>query len=171
MTSDRVGAASPESALFAAMLRTALLPGAACGAVAVALFWVARGLSGGLAAAGGVVVALVFFGAGLLVMKRLATDNPMTLVTGALAVFLGQVIFLGVIILTLSSADWLDGVAFGAAVLVVAIAWQGREKLHYLNPVPLQQVYDRWIEKYERHRLRALRDLRQGLEATAFAQN
>ena len=124
MTSERVRAASAESVLFAAMLRTALLPSAACGVLAIAVLWVMRGLSGGLAAAGGVAVALVFFGAGLLVMKRLATDNPMTLVTGALAVFLGQVIFLGVIILTLSSADWLDGVAFGAAVLVVALAWQ-----------------------------------------------
>ena len=124
MTSERVRAASAESVLFAAMLRTALLPSAACGVLAIAVLWVMRGLSGGLAAAGGVAVALVFFGAGLLVMKRLATDNPMTLVTGALAVFLGQVIFLGVIILTLSTADWLDGVAFGAAVLVVAIAWQ-----------------------------------------------
>lgn len=54
---------------------------------------------------------------------------------------------------------------------LVVTTWQGREKLHYLNPVPLQQVYDRWIEKYERHRLRALRDLRQGLEAATFAQN
>ena len=85
MTSERVRAASAESALFAAMLRTALLPSAACGVLAIAVFWVMRGLSGGLAAAGGVAVALVFFGAGLLVMKRLATDNPMTLVTGALA--------------------------------------------------------------------------------------
>ena len=124
MTSDRVGAASPESALFAAMLRTALLPGAACGVAAIAVLWAMRGVSGALAAAGGVTVALVFFGAGLLVMKRIVTDNPMTMLTGALAVFLGQVLFLGVIILTLSTADWLDGVAFGAAVLVVALAWQ-----------------------------------------------
>lgn len=57
-----------------------------------------------------------------------------------------------------------------AADLVV-IMWQGREKLHYLNPVPLQQIYDRWIEKYERSRLKALSDLKQGLEAAAFARN
>jgi DNA-binding transcriptional ArsR family regulator len=47
---------------------------------------------------------------------------------------------------------------------LVAIVWRGREKLHYLNPVPLHEIYDRWIEKFERNRLRALRDLKKKLE-------
>jgi hypothetical protein len=46
----------------------------------------------------------------------------------------------------------------------VATVWRGREKLHYLNPTPLQQIYDRWIGKYERHRLRALSALKNALE-------
>lgn len=50
-----------------------------------------------------------------------------------------------------------------SANLVVTF-WRGREKLHYLNPVPLQEIYERWIAKYERHRLTALRDLKKGLE-------
>jgi DNA-binding transcriptional ArsR family regulator len=50
-----------------------------------------------------------------------------------------------------------------AANLVVTV-WRGRKKLHYLNPVPLQEIYERWIGKYERHRLRALSDLKKGLE-------
>jgi DNA-binding transcriptional ArsR family regulator len=50
-----------------------------------------------------------------------------------------------------------------AANLVVT-AWRGREKLHFLNPVPLQEIYDRWISRFERSRLRALRDLKQKLE-------
>ena len=41
---------------------------------------------------------------------------------------------------------------------------QGREKLHYLNPVPLYEVYDRWIRKFERQRLGALRELKRKLE-------
>jgi DNA-binding transcriptional ArsR family regulator len=49
------------------------------------------------------------------------------------------------------------------ADLVVTV-WRGREKLHYLNPVPLHEIYERWIEKYERHRLEALSDLKKGLE-------
>jgi DNA-binding transcriptional ArsR family regulator len=48
---------------------------------------------------------------------------------------------------------------------LVATAWRGREKLHYLNPAPLHEIYERWIGKYARHRLQALSDLKKGLEA------
>jgi DNA-binding transcriptional ArsR family regulator len=50
-----------------------------------------------------------------------------------------------------------------AANLVVTI-WRGREKLHYLNPVPINEIYERWIGKYERHRVRAIHDLKKALE-------
>jgi DNA-binding transcriptional ArsR family regulator len=50
-----------------------------------------------------------------------------------------------------------------AANLIVALR-RGREKLHYLNPMPLHEIYERWIGKYERHRLQALSDLKKGLE-------
>ena len=50
---------------------------------------------------------------------------------------------------------------------LVAIVWQGREKLHYLNPVPLHEIYERWISKFERSRLGALRALKRKLEACA----
>jgi DNA-binding transcriptional ArsR family regulator len=48
---------------------------------------------------------------------------------------------------------------------LIAIFWQGREKLHYLNPVPLHEIYERWIEKFERNRLGVLRDLKKKLES------
>ena len=48
---------------------------------------------------------------------------------------------------------------------LVATVWRGREKLHFLNPVPLHEISERWIAKYERHRLQALSDLKRGLEA------
>src|SRR6185369_726180 len=47
---------------------------------------------------------------------------------------------------------------------LVSTVWRGREKLHYLNPMPLHEIYERWIGKYERHRLQALSDLKKGLE-------
>ena len=47
---------------------------------------------------------------------------------------------------------------------LVATVKRGREKLHYLNPVPIHEIAERWIGKYEGHRLRALADLKQGLE-------
>jgi DNA-binding transcriptional ArsR family regulator len=50
-----------------------------------------------------------------------------------------------------------------AANLVVTQK-RGREKLHFLNPVPIQEIADRWIGKYERTRLRALSDLKMNLE-------
>ena len=50
---------------------------------------------------------------------------------------------------------------------LVQIEWQGREKLHYLNPLPIQEIYDRWIGKYERSRLQALSVLKQRLEDEA----
>ncbi len=50
-----------------------------------------------------------------------------------------------------------------AANLVVTV-WRGREKFHYLNPVPINEIYERWIGKYERQRLRALHELKKGLE-------
>jgi len=50
------------------------------------------------------------------------------------------------------------------AANLVAVVWRGREKLHYLNPVPIHEISERWIGKYERHRLQALGDLKKGLE-------
>jgi DNA-binding transcriptional ArsR family regulator len=47
---------------------------------------------------------------------------------------------------------------------LIAVVWRGREKLHYLNPMPLHEIYERWIGKYERHRLQALSDLKKNLE-------
>ncbi|MBN9521478.1 helix-turn-helix transcriptional regulator [bacterium] len=47
---------------------------------------------------------------------------------------------------------------------LIAVVWKGREKLHYLNPVPIQEIADRWIAKFERGRLRLLADLKDKLE-------
>ena len=47
---------------------------------------------------------------------------------------------------------------------LVATIRRGREKLHYLNPVPIHDIYERWIEKYERHHLDLLRDLKHTAE-------
>jgi DNA-binding transcriptional ArsR family regulator len=52
-----------------------------------------------------------------------------------------------------------------AANLVVTVR-RGREKLHFLNPVPLQEIYERWIAKFERTRLKALENLKRRLEKT-----
>ena len=50
-----------------------------------------------------------------------------------------------------------------AANLVVPVK-RGREKLHYLNPIPINEIYMRWIGKFEQHRVQALHNLKQALE-------
>jgi len=51
------------------------------------------------------------------------------------------------------------------ANLVVTLR-RGREKLHFLNPVPLQEIHERWIAKFEKPRLKALSELKRKLEKT-----
>jgi DNA-binding transcriptional ArsR family regulator len=50
-----------------------------------------------------------------------------------------------------------------AANLVVSVK-QGREKLHYLNPVPISEIYMRWIGKFEQRQVQALFNLKQALK-------
>ena len=50
------------------------------------------------------------------------------------------------------------------AANLVATIRRGREKLHYLNPVPIHEVAERWIHKFQRDRLDALRELKRNLE-------
>jgi ATP synthase protein I len=57
-----------------------------------------------------------------------------------MAVYLGQVIFLGVVIYSLSGASWLDGKAFGLSVLAVALIWQVCQVVAFMRL--RQPVYD-----------------------------
>jgi DNA-binding transcriptional ArsR family regulator len=47
---------------------------------------------------------------------------------------------------------------------LVAAVWRGREKLHFINPTPIQEVYERWVRKFEQRRLSLLHDLKTQLE-------
>jgi DNA-binding transcriptional ArsR family regulator len=50
------------------------------------------------------------------------------------------------------------------AANLIATVRHGREKLHFLNPVPLQEIFERWVAKFEKPRLKALSDLKRRLE-------
>jgi DNA-binding transcriptional ArsR family regulator len=50
------------------------------------------------------------------------------------------------------------------AANLVAVAKRGREKLHHLNPIPINEIAERWIGKFERGRLSTLSDLKRNLE-------
>jgi len=47
---------------------------------------------------------------------------------------------------------------------LVSTSWRGREKLHFLNPVPIHEIYDSWVKKFERRSLKALNQLKKRLE-------
>jgi|SRR3954447_8585631 DNA-binding transcriptional ArsR family regulator/uncharacterized protein YndB with AHSA1/START domain len=47
---------------------------------------------------------------------------------------------------------------------VVTTVWRGREKLHYLNAAPINEIAERWINRYDRERVHALADLKSALE-------
>jgi DNA-binding transcriptional ArsR family regulator len=47
---------------------------------------------------------------------------------------------------------------------LVAPIRRGRERVHYLNPIPIHEIHERWIQKYERQHLNALHDLKKRLE-------
>ena len=51
------------------------------------------------------------------------------------------------------------------AANLIATVKRGREKLHYLNPVPIHEMAERWIGKFERSRLQVLSELKKNLEA------
>jgi len=50
------------------------------------------------------------------------------------------------------------------AANLISVVWRGREKHHYLNPVPIHEIYDRWVKKFERRSLLALDQLKKQLE-------
>jgi DNA-binding transcriptional ArsR family regulator len=50
------------------------------------------------------------------------------------------------------------------AANLISVERQGREKLHFVNPVPIHEIYERWIRKYEQQRLTALHNFKTKLE-------
>ena len=110
---------------FAVMLRGAFLPTVGVGPVAVVVAAIVGGGKAALGAALGFAIALAFFALGLLIMRRLGgASDPFRFLASALAVFMGQMIFLLVVIIVLQGASWLDGTAFGLTILAVALVWQ-----------------------------------------------
>src|SRR3954453_7500606 len=86
-----------------------------------------------------------------LLLDRLFDDNGQTL--GALCVHLAM-----------SRQAVTKHLDVLEAANLVATVRRGREKLHYLNPEPIEAIAERWIGKYERRRLQALRDIKLALE-------
>lgn len=52
---------------------------------------------------------------------------------------------------------------------LVLTHWRGRQKLHFLNVVPIRLIHDRWIDKYREHEVSALADLKNSLENSKWS--
>ena len=53
---------------------------------------------------------------------------------------------------------------------LIVVQWKGREKLHYLNPMPIQEIHERWVSKYEHARVAAISNLKQSLEHSSHSK-
>jgi hypothetical protein len=68
------------------------------------------------------------------------------------------------------------GIATAAGDLIltganlVTTIWRGREKLHYLNAAPINEIAERWVNHYDQPRVTALSDLKKALEGTAMSK-
>jgi ATP synthase protein I len=124
----------PDRDPFAVMLRGAFLPTLAVGPVAVVVGALMGGGRAALGALLGFLVAIAFFALGLFVMRRLdSAADPLRFLASAMAVFLGQLIFLLLVIIALQRASWLSGTAFGVAALAVALVWQVFQVVAYVR--------------------------------------
>ena len=125
MTDPTPSPVAQAGAPFAVMLRGALVPSLAAGAVTVVVLTVARGseaLAGGVL---GLVVSVLFYASGMFMLSRLVrSTSPHAFFAVAMAVYLAQVIALLLFIMVFRGAEWVDGFALGVTALVVTLAWQ-----------------------------------------------
>lgn len=123
MDDVQVAHAQPESP-FATMLRIAVVPSLVAGLACAVVYFFVGGMTSGLSALFGGVLAVAFFAGGLLVMRRVRGLDPMLLAAAGMAVFFGQLIVLGLVLYAAAQVSSIDRVATGVTVFVVVIVWQ-----------------------------------------------
>lgn len=122
----QASAATPPTAPFDAMLRGALLPTLAVGAVVVVVAAFA-GARPAWSAALGVGVVVLFFSLSLLVMRRTAHLEPTTVMAVVLASYTVKIVALGLVMVLLRDAAWLSGTALALSIIVCTVVWLGLE--------------------------------------------
>ena len=109
---------------FDTMLKTAFVPSLGAGVVAAVVTWIVAGGHAGISAGFGAALALLFFAAGLLVMRKVIDVNAVALMAAAMAVFFGQLILVFLVMLAATRVLDLDALPTVIGVLVVVIVWQ-----------------------------------------------
>lgn len=135
-TSTESVVASP----FDTMLRTAFVPSLVAGVVTAVIALLVGGSRAGLSAGFGGLLALIFFAAGLLVMRKVIDVNGVALMAAAMAVFFGQLILVILLMVVATSALDLRPVPTVVAVAVVVLVWQVFQVLGFVRS--RRPVYD-----------------------------
>ncbi|GAB3591312.1 hypothetical protein GCM10027446_08790 [Angustibacter peucedani] len=116
-------AVSSAEAPFTAMLRGAVVPTLLVGVLAVVLGAVLGGSKAAWSAALGAALVVVFFSLSLLVMRRTARMEPTATMAVVLATYTGKILALGVAMVLLRDASWLDGQALALAIIGCTVVW------------------------------------------------
>ncbi len=129
------------------ILRAAVVPTVVVGVIAVILYGVLSGSSAAIGAAIGLIVVLAFFGLGLYALGLILAKHPSMIMTGALALYLGQILVLFVFLAIFKNTTLFDGKAFGITVVACTISWlftqvwaMGRTKMLYVEPAATSSV-------------------------------
>ncbi|MDQ2850800.1 MAG: hypothetical protein ABI384_06725 [Allobranchiibius sp.] len=125
---------------FDVMLKTALVPSVIAGIVTAVVALLIGGGRAGLSAGFGALLALFFFAAGLLVMRKVIDVNGVALMAAAMAVFFGQLILVILLMFAATSLLDLQPVPTVLAVAVVVLVWQGFQVLGFVRS--RRPVYD-----------------------------
>lgn len=125
---------------FDTMLRTAFVPSLGAGVVTAVVAWIVAGGRAGLSAAFGAALALVFFTAGLLVMRKVLDLNAVTMMAAAMAVFFGQLILVILVMVAATSILDLRPGPTVLGVVVVVLVWQIFQVLGFIRS--RRPVYD-----------------------------
>ena len=115
---------APASAACAAILRGTLKPSLVVCALTTLVFLVAKGTGAALASLLAAALTVGCIAVGLFVMSRFVSVDPLAFLGGAIVIYFGQTIVLGLAMFRLSEAGWLDAVTFGVSALVAVVAWQ-----------------------------------------------
>ena len=123
------------------VLRLAAIPTIAVGVLTVVLGAIFRGGVGALGAALGAVIAVAFFVGGQYILGRILSGNPGIALSGALLLYLTQILVLFGLIALLKDATWLDPKMFAIAIMACTLVWvvasiwaNMRTKVLYVEP-------------------------------------
>ncbi len=133
----------PATQATSVVLRASVILTAAAGLLATVAAGALRGGNAALGAALGAIIALTFFAVGQYAIGRLLSGNPQFALSGALLVYLTQVLVLFGLIVALRGATWLDPKSFAATIVLCTLVWIGaqlwasqRIKVLYVEPRP-----------------------------------